>query len=88
VEVENYFTEFLRQGPYPYQVCSSLPGEIGLTEDVATARCIPVEAGELDFCGEVGYDVCMRVGLSQTACVVPMYTARTLTVHSSPSSFT
>ena len=54
VEIASYFTEFTREGPYPYQVCEDLPGEIavsGATSDVArTARCIPVEQGELEFC--------------------------------------
>ena len=40
VEVNSYFTEFTRQGPYPYQVCEELPGEIGVTETDKTARCI------------------------------------------------
>ena len=61
VEVAQYFTEFTRQGPYPYQVCDELPGEIGEDPVTATARCIPVEAGELEFCGQVAYDACMRV---------------------------
>jgi hypothetical protein len=61
VEVASYFTEFTRQGPYPYQVCEELPGEIGVTETDKTARCIPVEAGELEFCTAVSYDTCSRV---------------------------
>lgn len=61
VEVNSYFTEFTRQGPYPYQVCEELPGEIGVTETDKTARCIPVESGELEFCTSVSYDTCSRV---------------------------
>ena len=65
VEVASYFTEFTREGPYPYQVCEDLPGEIavsGATSDVArTARCIPVEQGELEFCSAVSYETCSRV---------------------------
>ena len=64
VEVAKYFTEFTRQGPYPYQVCAELPGEIGDPETILTARsarCIPVESGELDFCAGVNYDACSRV---------------------------
>lgn len=61
VEVNSYFTEFTRQGPYPYQVCEELPGEIGVTETDKTARCIPVESGELEFCTSVSYDACSRV---------------------------
>lgn len=61
VEVASYFTEFARQGPYPYQVCEELPGEIGDDPVTATARCIPVESGELEFCANVAYDACMRV---------------------------
>ena len=51
VEVAKYFTEFTRQGPYPYQICAELPGEIGDPDTILTARsarCIPVEAGELE----------------------------------------
>jgi hypothetical protein len=64
VEVQAYFTEFTRQGPYPFQVCAELPGEIGdplLILTARSARCIPVEQGELEFCVGVGYDVCSRV---------------------------
>jgi hypothetical protein len=64
VEVTKYFTEFTRQGPYPYQYCSDLPGEIGDPNTILTARsarCIPVESGELEFCAGVTYDVCSRV---------------------------
>lgn len=61
IEVASYFTEFARQGPYPYQVCEELPGEIGDDPVTATARCIPVESGELDFCTGVAYAACMRV---------------------------
>ena len=61
VEVASYFTEFTRVGPYPYQVCADLPGEIGETDATKSARCIPVESGELEFCGEVAYDTCSRV---------------------------
>ena len=61
VEVASYFTEFTRVGPYPYQVCADLPGEIGETDATKSARCIPVEAGELDFCSAVAYDTCSRV---------------------------
>lgn len=61
IEVASYFTEFARQGPYPYQVCEELPGEIGDDPVTATARCIPIESGELDFCTNVAYDACMRV---------------------------
>ncbi len=65
VEIASYFTEFTREGPYPYQVCEDLPGEIavsGATSDVArTARCIPVEQGELEFCSAVSYETCSRV---------------------------
>ena len=50
-----------RVGPYPYQVCADLPGEIGETDATKSARCIPVEAGELDFCSAVAYDTCSRV---------------------------
>jgi hypothetical protein len=69
VEVAKYFTEFTRQGPYPYQICAELPGEIGDPDTILTARsarCIPVEAGELEFCAGVSYDVCSRV-VSPTA---------------------
>jgi hypothetical protein len=38
IEVASYFTEFARQGPYPYQVCEDLPGEIGDDPVTATAR--------------------------------------------------
>ena len=64
VEVAKYFNEFTREGPYPYQICAELPGEIGDPETVLTsrsARCIPVESGELEFCSGVSYDVCSRV---------------------------
>ena len=61
VEVAQYFTEFARQGPYPYQICEELPGEIGEDPVTATARCIPIETGELEFCANVAYDACMRV---------------------------
>ena len=61
VEVAQYFTEFARQGPYPYQICEELPGEIGEDPVTATARCIPIEAGELEFCTNVAYDACMRI---------------------------
>ena len=61
VEVAQYFTAFDRQGPYPYQVCADLPGEIGDDPVTATARCVPIESGELEFCGSVAYDSCMRV---------------------------
>lgn len=69
VEVAKYFTEFTRQGPYPYQICAELPGEIGDPDTILTARsarCIPVEAGELEFCAGVSYDACSRV-VSPTA---------------------
>ena len=64
VEVAAYFTEFTRQGQYPYQICAELPGEIGDPDTILTARsarCIPVESGELEFCAGVSYDVCSRV---------------------------
>jgi hypothetical protein len=61
VEVNSYFTEFTRVGPYPYQVCADLPGEIGETDATKSARCIPVEPGELEFCATVAYDTCSRV---------------------------
>lgn len=42
-------------------MCEELPGEIGEDPVTATARCIPIETGELEFCGAVAYDACMRV---------------------------
>ena len=67
-EISSYDQDFGREGTYPYQQCSSLPGEIEDGEQrgendaiVRTARCIPIEAGELEFCGDVEYDACMRV---------------------------
>ncbi|GHP10374.1 hypothetical protein PPROV_000910500 [Pycnococcus provasolii] len=54
--------DFTRAGPYPYKECIRQPGEIGNDPAKTHAQCIPIEAGELTFCGGVAYDACMRVG--------------------------
>eukprot|EP00793_Prasinoderma_coloniale_P005658 PRCOL_00004132-RA len=57
---------FTRSSEYPYNVCNQLPGNIG--EDAASyaetykrAKCVPIEAGELEFCDAVAYDSCVRI---------------------------